>query len=172
MGKDTPVLISPLPHNSPVISPHFFIAKPASFSWSAMHKISFCSPRHIKAPSRYADRSSREWRKLTSPLRLSLLKRAPQPVGSVSFHSTQTLTGLLKTLNLSGFINSLQTQQEGGGAFEFCLFLWNRGGIRVWTLGTFTFNFIPLLITQGHLRSMHPLYRIKTHIFQSSVRSW
>lgn len=69
----------PLPHNSPVIFLGFLVAKPAFLSRLAMHKISFCSPSHIKAPSRYADRSSREQRKLTNPPRLFLLKLAPQP---------------------------------------------------------------------------------------------
>lgn len=122
----------PLPHNSPVIFLCLFIAKPASLSRLAMHKISFCSPSHIKAPSRYADKSSREWRKLTNPPRLFLLKLAPQPVGSVSSHRTQFWQVCWKLFTFPGCVNSLQTQQEGGSS-EFCLFFWNRGGIRVWS---------------------------------------
>lgn len=112
-GKSHTCSHLPFPLNSPVIFLHFFIAKPALLSRLAMHKISFCSPSHIKAPSRYADRSSRECRKLTNPPRLFLLKRAPQPVGSVSFHRAQTLTSLRNALSLSRLCQQLANTTGG-----------------------------------------------------------
>ena len=139
----------PLSPHSPVTFLCFSIAKPAFLSRLAMHKISFCSPSHIKAPSRYADRSSRECRKLTNPPRLFLLKLAPQPVGSVSFHRTLTLTSLLKTLNLSRLCQQL-ANATGGWHLRSLLF-WNRGRIRVQSLADFTFIFILRLLAH------HPL---------------
>lgn len=113
-----------------------------------MHKISFCSPSHIKAPSRYADRSSREWRKLTNPPRLFLLKLAPQPVGSVSFHRTQTLTSLLKTLNLSRLCQQL-ANTTGGWRLRVLPFLLKQKKYQ----GSLPSSFHTYL----HLLARHPL---------------
>lgn len=162
-GKSHTCSNVPFPHNSPVILLQFFIAKPAFLSRLAMHKISFCSPSHIKAPSRYADRSSREWRKLTNPPRLFLLKLAPQPVGSVSFHRTQTLTSLLKTPNLSRLCRQLANTT--GGRHLYVVFSFEIEEVS--KFGHFLYLNIYLYLSAYHTlppKEHTPPYWIKTNV--------
>lgn len=169
-GKSHTCSDLPLPHNSPVFILHLLVAKPAFLSRLAMHKIAFCSPSHIKAPSRYADRSSREWRKLTNPPRLFLLKLAPQPIGSVSFHRTQTLTSLWKTPHLSRLCQQPANTTRGWRLWDLPVLLKERKYQHSVPSSFHIYFYLP--ITHCQLRNMQLPYWIKTGIFQSSMRSW